>query len=184
MGEAHSQLSGAVKNFRYCSHNYPWQPHQRPLHSPKVTAWCAIFEFGECGPYFFEEDDVTVTVTSDRYCAMPENFLRRKLDDLFDEHGFNKMVQQPPHLVVRSVFSEKCFLGMLSPCVAAALASFDPVRVFSPGLPQNRPQTLEGLKDATAQEVAAIQPEMTDPQSWEVPGEAQSVYRQRRPPLE
>jgi hypothetical protein len=26
-------------------------------------------------------------VTSDRYCAMPENFLRPKLDDLFDEHG-------------------------------------------------------------------------------------------------
>jgi hypothetical protein len=30
--------------------------------------------------------------------------------------GFNKMVQQPTHLV-RSEFSEECFLGMLSPCV-------------------------------------------------------------------
>jgi hypothetical protein len=40
------------------------------------------------GPYFFEEDDVTVTVTSDRYCAMLENFLRPKSDDeLFDEYG-------------------------------------------------------------------------------------------------
>jgi hypothetical protein len=45
------------------------------------------FEFGVWGLYFFEEDDVTVTVTSDRYCAMLENFLRPKLDDLFDEHG-------------------------------------------------------------------------------------------------
>jgi hypothetical protein len=36
---------------------------------------------------FFEEDDVTVTVTSDRCCAMLENFLRPKLDDLFYEHG-------------------------------------------------------------------------------------------------
>jgi hypothetical protein len=55
------------------------------------------------GPYFFEDDDVIVTVTSDRYCAMLENFLRPKLDDLFDEHGaekcgFNKMVQQTTHL--------------------------------------------------------------------------------------
>jgi hypothetical protein len=71
---------------------------------------------------FFEEDDLTVTVTSDRYCAMLENFLWPKLDDLFAEHGaemcgLNKMVQQPTHLVVRSEFSEKCFLIMLSPCV-------------------------------------------------------------------
>jgi hypothetical protein len=48
---------------------------------------CAIFEFGVWGPYFFEEDDVTVRVTSDRYCAMLENFLWPKLDDLLDEHG-------------------------------------------------------------------------------------------------
>jgi hypothetical protein len=49
--------------------------------------WCTIFEFGVWGPYFFEEDDVTLTMTSNRYCAMLENFLRPKLDDLFDEHG-------------------------------------------------------------------------------------------------
>jgi hypothetical protein len=36
---------------------------------------------------FFEEDDVTVTVTSDRYCAMLEKFFRSKLDYLFDKHG-------------------------------------------------------------------------------------------------
>jgi hypothetical protein len=40
-----------------------------------------------CGPYFFEEDDITVTVTSDRYCAMLEYLLRPKLDDLLDKHG-------------------------------------------------------------------------------------------------
>jgi hypothetical protein len=36
---------------------------------------------------FLREDNVTVTVTSDQYCVMPENFLRPKLDDLFKEHG-------------------------------------------------------------------------------------------------
>jgi hypothetical protein len=61
--------------------------HQRQLHSPKVTVWCAIFEFGVWSPYFFEEGDFTVTVISDRYCAMLENFLRPKLGDLIDEHG-------------------------------------------------------------------------------------------------
>jgi hypothetical protein len=39
------------------------------------------------GPLLFEEDNVTVTITSDQYCAMLENFLHPKLDDLFDEHG-------------------------------------------------------------------------------------------------
>jgi hypothetical protein len=54
------------------------------------------------------------------------NFIRPKLDDPFDEHGAgNVWFQQDgatshTHLVVRSEFSEKCFLGMLSPCVVTS----------------------------------------------------------------
>jgi hypothetical protein len=33
---------------------------------------------------------------------------------------FKKMVQQPTHPVVRSEFSEKCFLSMLSPCMVTS----------------------------------------------------------------
>jgi hypothetical protein len=58
--------------------------------------WCAIFEFGVWYPYFFEEDDVTVTVTSDQYCAMLGNFLRPKLDYPFDEHGAENVI--PPEM--------------------------------------------------------------------------------------
>jgi hypothetical protein len=47
----------------------------------------SIFEFGAWGSVLIEEDDITVTVTSDRYCAMLDKFLRPKLEDLFDEHG-------------------------------------------------------------------------------------------------
>jgi hypothetical protein len=87
--------------------------------------------------------------------------------------GFNKMVQQPTHLVLHSEFSEKCFLGMFSACVAAAFPRFDPVR-FSLGLPQsqvyqNRPQTLEGVKEAITQE--CCHSARNDPQGHgEVPG--------------
>ena len=47
--------------------------------------------------------------------------------------------------------------------VAAAFARFDPLRFFSLGLPQSKglrtsPQTLEALKEAIQQEVAAITP--------------------------
>jgi hypothetical protein len=41
------------QTFQYWSHNNPWELHQRPLHSPKVTVWCAILKFGVWGLYFF-----------------------------------------------------------------------------------------------------------------------------------
>jgi hypothetical protein len=85
--------------------------------------------------------------------------------------GFNKMVQQPTHLIVRSEFSEKCILGMLPPCVVTLggpphspdlttcdffLWGYLKVQVY-----QHRLQTFESLKEAITQEVAAIPPEIT-----------------------
>jgi hypothetical protein len=51
LDEAHFHLSGTInkQNFRYWSHNNPRELH----HSPKVTVWCAIFEFGAWGRTFF-----------------------------------------------------------------------------------------------------------------------------------
>ncbi|VEN45738.1 unnamed protein product, partial [Callosobruchus maculatus] len=38
--------------------------HQVPLHSEKVTVWCALWSGGIIGPYFFEnEEGVALTVT-------------------------------------------------------------------------------------------------------------------------
>ncbi|KAL4131865.1 hypothetical protein QTP88_009108 [Uroleucon formosanum] len=70
--EAHFHISGTVKkqNFRYWAAENPLKIHQRPLHSPKITVWCALSSVGIVGPYFFEEGGVTVTVTSNRYCEM------------------------------------------------------------------------------------------------------------------
>jgi hypothetical protein len=48
----------------------------RPLHSARVTVWCAVANFGVTGPYFFEDEDGrAVTVTSARYVEMLRNFL-------------------------------------------------------------------------------------------------------------
>ena len=86
--EAPFHLSGMVnkQNFRYWSQNNPRQLHQRPLHSPKVTVWCAMGSFGVWGPYFFEEEGATVTVTLDRYCEMLERFLRPKVAQLLADY--------------------------------------------------------------------------------------------------
>jgi len=40
------------------------------------------------GPYFFEEGGETVTVTSNRYCEMLENFLRPRLEEFNGSEDF------------------------------------------------------------------------------------------------
>ena len=42
------------------------------------------------GPYFFEEKGVTVTVTSDRYYDMLQNFLPPKVDELEEDVWFQQ----------------------------------------------------------------------------------------------
>jgi len=47
-------------------------------------------EFGVWGPYFFEKEGVTVTVTSDRYCDMLQNFLRPEVDEVEEDVWFQQ----------------------------------------------------------------------------------------------
>jgi len=51
----HFYVSGLVnkQNFRYRSQANPRALHEKPLHSEKVTVWCAMSESGIIGPYFF-----------------------------------------------------------------------------------------------------------------------------------
>ncbi|GFX64115.1 uncharacterized protein TNCV_2090131 [Trichonephila clavipes] len=74
------------QNFRYWAAENPWLLHLRPLHSPRVTVSNAVAEFSVRGPYFFEEDKLTGTVTSDRDCHMIETFLRPKLNKFLGDH--------------------------------------------------------------------------------------------------
>lgn len=82
--EAHFHLSGYVnkQNCRFWAEDNPRQLHETPLHSQKVTVWCAISAQQIVGPYFFEEGAATVTVTAERYLRMLEDFfipeLRRR----------------------------------------------------------------------------------------------------------
>ncbi|CAH2327524.1 Hypothetical predicted protein [Pelobates cultripes] len=61
--EAHFHLSGAVnkQNFRYWAQNNPQIIHERPLHSPKLTVWCAV--------------------------SMMENFLQPRMEEIVEEGG-------------------------------------------------------------------------------------------------
>jgi hypothetical protein len=80
--EAHFNLSGFVnkQNFRYWSNVTPHQLHQKPLHSSRVTVWCAILSFGIIGPYFFEDgNEIAITVISARYVHTIETFFTQEL---------------------------------------------------------------------------------------------------------
>jgi len=58
----------------YWSGANPREIHQRPLHSDQITVWCAILRIGIIAPYFFAEDDRAVTVNSEQYVAMIQEF--------------------------------------------------------------------------------------------------------------
>lgn len=84
-----------------------------PLHSPKVTVWCAISSAGIIGPWFFEENGNTVTVNSDRYVNMLEQFLFPRLDELdlgdfwFQQDGATAHTSRASMAVLREHFPER-----------------------------------------------------------------------------
>jgi hypothetical protein len=51
-----------------------------PLYDPKVTVWCAVWSRGVTGPYFFEDEHTpAITVTSQHYTKMLNEFIAPKL---------------------------------------------------------------------------------------------------------
>jgi hypothetical protein len=75
--EAHFHLSGIVnkQNTRFWATENPRLLLETPLHSERVTVWCAISSQHIIGPYFFQnEQGDSLTVTGDRYRQMLQNF--------------------------------------------------------------------------------------------------------------
>jgi hypothetical protein len=64
--EAHFHLSRYVnkQNFRYWSDEQPGQVFEKSLHHSKVKIWHGVSAFGITGPYFFEEENHTVTINA------------------------------------------------------------------------------------------------------------------------
>ena len=172
--EAHFHLCGTVnkQNFRYWAESNPRSLHERPLHCPRVTVWCAIARFGIWGPYFFEEENVVATVNSDRYCKMLENFLKPKLNEREDQHQLwfqqdgatahtsRNAIKTLKEMFPNHLISMRVDIGWptrspdLNPC-DYFLWGYLKSKVYT-----QRPRSVEELKDAIRHEIAAITPMM------------------------
>lgn len=115
--EAHFHLSGYVnkQNFRYWSNENPYQLHQRPLHSTKVTVWCALSSMGIIGPFFFEDErGHAVTVNANRYSEMLRSFFIPKVRELgltnetfFQQDGATSHTARASMTVVNNFFTNR-----------------------------------------------------------------------------
>lgn len=67
--ECHFHLSGHVnrRSNRFLGFQRPEEVQEIPLHSEKVTVWCAVSGRGIIGPYFIEENGRPATVNQERY---------------------------------------------------------------------------------------------------------------------
>lgn len=127
--EAHFHLDGIVnqQNCRYWALENLRELHERPLHSPKVTVWCAVGKAAVIGPYFFEDNNGNaVTVNSERYTEMINKFfvleLRRKRVPIrrvwFQQDGTTAHTARASMDVLRPLFNDSfisMFVTLLGP---------------------------------------------------------------------
>lgn len=159
------------QNMRYWADRNPRELHQRPLHSPKVTMWCAISSAGIIGPFFFEENGVTVTVNGDRYVNMLEDFFLPQLDQLdlgdvwFQQDGATAHTCRASMAVLREHFPGRLISLRGDLQWPARSPDLTPCDFFLWGYLKslvyaNRPRTLQQLKTNICAEIANIPTDM------------------------
>ncbi|GBN02535.1 hypothetical protein AVEN_251-1 [Araneus ventricosus] len=74
--EAHFHLNRSVnkQNWRFFGSENPHLRDEKPLHSPKITAWVAVCSRGIIVPFFMRE-----TMSSERYITILEQFVSTQL---------------------------------------------------------------------------------------------------------
>ena len=105
--EAHFALNSAVnrRSNVYWGQNKTTEVSQMPLHSPKVTVWCAMSSNMVIGPFFFEDGQGnTVTVNQENYRSVLVKFvasLRRRQVDL--DNAWFQQDGATPHAAIETL---------------------------------------------------------------------------------
>ncbi|GFW32195.1 DUF4817 domain-containing protein [Trichonephila clavipes] len=157
---AHFSLHGDVNkhNCRIWATSNPREYTQKPLHSPKVTAWCGFMGSFIIGPFFFETQCpvngwITETVNVQRHLTLlretvvPCLIQRGQISNVtFMQDGATSHTANPVPMAPRS------------PDLTPAdfwLWGYLKSRVYLSG-----PSSLSELKDAISREVSSIHPDM------------------------
>lgn len=172
--EAHFHLSGFVnkQNFRYWAQDNPREFHQRPLHSAKVTIWCAVSSNVVIGPYFFEsEDGSATTVTSARYVEMLQTFFTPRLHDLnienmwFQQDGATSHTARQSMAAVRQLFGRRVIsrngdIAWPARSPDLSVCDFFLWGYLKSKVYRTRPTTINELKQNITNEIEAIPQDM------------------------
>lgn len=172
--EAHFHLTGHVnrQNCRYWSDVNPQLKHQTPLHSPKVTVWAALSASVIIGPYFFEDQrSRPVTVNTQRYIAMLQNFFAPALQDYsgfnqrtwFQQDGATCHTSNDSIAAVREIFGQKVISKRGDINWPPRSPDLSPMDFFLWGYLKsmvfnNNPQSIEELKENIREEIQNISP--------------------------
>lgn len=170
--EAHFHINGHVnkQNCRYWSCENPNRKHERPLHSPKVTVWAAMSAHGIIGPYFFEDSrGRAVTVDSQRYVAMIENFFAPELQNFpgfntrtwFQQDGATAHTSNTAMPVVRQLFPSKVISRRGDIAWPPRSPDLTPMDFFLWGYLKSKvyetnPRSIDVLKENIRREMASI----------------------------
>ena len=169
--EAHFHLDSAVnrKSNVFWGQEKPTFVSQRPLHSPKVTAWAALSSLGIIGPFFFEnEHGLAENVNQDNYRKIVKRFittLKRKRVDM-DEQWFQQD-GATPHAAIATInmlqdtFQDRLISRRTAVNWAAHSPDLNPLDFFLWGYLKNtiyaeRHVTLVELKEAITDGIRQI----------------------------
>jgi len=169
--EAHFDLYGNVsrQNFRFWGAERPTVCQSRPLHSPRVTVWCALSAKGIIGPKFIDS-----TVDSTAYCNTLNNYFLPHAHELgwindfwFQQDGatchrtqavFDILNAQFGHRVISLDYPKKRKKGIAWPANSPDLSPLD---FFLWGyvkeqVYRNRPETIDQLKSRIESVIGSI----------------------------
>jgi hypothetical protein len=72
-------------------------------------------QLGVIGPYFFEEEGVTVTVNSEHYVAMLRNFLQPRMEEIVEEEELGDVWFQEDGAAAHTAPNSMNVLGEIFP---------------------------------------------------------------------
>ena len=162
-----------ISNFRCWVYSSPRQNHERPLLSTHVTVWRAVSRLGVISPYFFEENNETVAVNSQRYVHMLRSFLQPQLPQFgqlevsFQQDGATTHTSKLSTEVLAQMFPSHliCIQGDIcwpAPSQDLVACNFFLWGYLKPKIYTHKPKSLDELKDASQFVTAAIPPAMME----------------------